>query len=62
MKESYYVTRTLLGGTPDVNRRIIYDAKTHQPIWCLIPKQEGWSADDEAALQAELQRLNDPRR
>lgn len=54
----YYVMRTLIGGEPDVNRRTIYRGSDQRPVWSRAPDAlNGWSSEDEEALQAEMSRL-----
>lgn len=52
-----FVTRTLLSGEPDCNRRTIYRGSDSLPIHRQEASRDGWSRDDAAKLKTEFDRL-----
>lgn len=57
----FYATRTLLGGTPDRNRRTIYCWPSDEPVCVLNPHMEEWTNVHEAWLAIMLDALNTKR-
>lgn len=53
----YFVTKTLIGGEPDCNRRHIVRGDSGIEVWRRVPGPNGWSKEDQAACDAELERL-----
>jgi hypothetical protein len=54
----YVATRTLLGGEPDVNRRIIRDRETGREVCVFNQGMDTWSAEDERLLEIVVTALN----
>lgn len=52
-----YICQTLLGGQPDVNRRIIYDGRTGDPICVFNQDMRPWTPEDDRRLQVVLKAL-----
>lgn len=53
---AFFVTKTLLAGVPDTNRRTIYDA-TDKPVCVFNQDMEQWTAEHERRLQIVLKAL-----
>lgn len=55
----YYVTRTLLGGAPDRNRRYVYRWPNDKPVLCMNYEMQPWLKDDESRLLCVLDALRE---
>jgi|HubBroStandDraft_3_1064219.scaffolds.fasta_scaffold1075630_2 hypothetical protein len=56
---AFYCTRTLLGGTPDINRRAIYAEDTELRVMVFNEDLKPWTPEMQAAVDRELKALND---
>jgi hypothetical protein len=55
---TYFATKTLLGGGPDINKRIIHRFPKMEVICVLNPHMDEWTEKDEQRLQVILNALN----
>jgi hypothetical protein len=53
---SYFVMKTLLGGSPDINRRIIY-ASYDRPVCTFNYEMHPWTERDEIEVEACVEAL-----
>lgn len=56
---AFYCMKTLMGGVPDINRRIIYADDTQIPVKIFNRDMKPWTLEMQAEVDRELKALND---